>query len=102
MALTRDDVKGLADLARLELSEDELSTAEKELDSVLGYVDRLQQIDTKGVEPMTMPAKAEGWRADVEFACDDATRELILSNFPERRGDLLKTPGVFEKPKGGR
>lgn len=102
MPLTRDDVKRLADLARLELSETELANAEKELDSVLGYVNRLGEIDTKGVEPMTMPAKAEGWREDVAFPTDEVERELILSNFPARRGDLLKTPGVFEKPKGGR
>lgn len=102
MSLTSDDVKRLADLARLELSETELANAEKELDSVLGYVNRLGEIDTKGVEPMTMPAKAEGWREDAVFPKDELERELILSNFPARRGDLLKTPGVFEKPKGGR
>jgi hypothetical protein len=47
-----------------------------------------------------MPAKAEGWRTDEALPGDDATRELILSNFPSRKGDLLATPGVFEKPKG--
>jgi len=48
-----------------------------------------------------MPARIE-WRPDVELPCDHAAREIILSNFPERVGDLLKTPGVFDKPKGSK
>src|SRR5689334_8087723 len=99
MSLTREDVKRLADLARLELSEEELAHSEKELDAVLGYVDRLQKVRTDGVEPQTMPARAEGWRPDTDLPCDDLTRELLLGNFPSRKGDLLHVPPVFEKPK---
>ncbi|MEO5927447.1 MAG: Asp-tRNA(Asn)/Glu-tRNA(Gln) amidotransferase subunit GatC [Patescibacteria group bacterium] len=99
MSLTREDVKRLADLARLELSDEEAARAEKELDAVLGYVDRLTKIPTEGVEPQTMPARAEGWRSDDAFECDDLTHELLLSNFPERKGDLLHVPAVFTAPK---
>jgi len=101
MALTRDEVRQLADLARLDLSDDELAAAEQDLDKILGYVDRLKQVETQGVEPFTMPARHE-WRPDVALPCDHAACEIILSNFPERNGDLLKTPGVFDKPKGGK
>ncbi|MFA5935686.1 MAG: Asp-tRNA(Asn)/Glu-tRNA(Gln) amidotransferase subunit GatC [Patescibacteria group bacterium] len=100
MSLTREDVKRLADLARLNMPEEELARAEKELDAVLGYVDRLQKVQTENVEPHTMPARAEGWRTDADLSCDDLTRELILSNFPSRKGDLLSVPPVFDKPKG--
>ncbi|MFZ2803726.1 MAG: Asp-tRNA(Asn)/Glu-tRNA(Gln) amidotransferase subunit GatC [Patescibacteria group bacterium] len=100
MPLTREDILKLAGLARLDMTDDEVRSAERDLEAVLGYVDRLQQVDTQDVEPMTMPAKAEGWRPDVAFPCDDATRELILANFPSRKDDLLRTPAVFEKPKG--
>lgn len=92
-------MQGLADLARLDLSEDELKTAEQDLDKVLGYVERLQEVETQGVEPFAMPART-AWREDVSLPCDHAACEIILSNFPERSGDLLKTPGVFESPKG--
>ncbi len=100
MSLTRDDVKKLAELARLDLTDDEIVSMQHDLGSVLKFVDRLKEVDTAGAEPMTMPEKSEGWRNDVAFPCDDVARELILANFPERKGDLLKTPGVFEKPKG--
>ncbi|MBU0540455.1 Asp-tRNA(Asn)/Glu-tRNA(Gln) amidotransferase subunit GatC [Patescibacteria group bacterium] len=99
MSLKREDVKHLADLARLELSEDETRMAEKELDSILKYVDRLQKIDTAEVEPYAMPSKSTGWRKDEFSACDEAATELILSNFPERESGLLSVPPVFETPK---
>ncbi len=99
MALTTNEVKQLADLARLDLSEDEVKAAEQDLENILGYVERLQKIDASGAEPFAMPARTE-WREDVSLPCDHASCEIILSNFPERSGDLLKTPGVFESPKG--
>ncbi len=99
MPLTRDEVKNLADLARLDLSEQELVNAERELEAVLGYVDRLGKIDTTDVEAQSMPARAEGWRDDVSFTCDEATREVLLANFPSRTRDLLSVPAVFQNPK---
>ncbi len=99
MSLSREDVLHLAELARLAVSEEEIEGARQDLESILGFVDRLKEVDTKDVEPMSMPARTE-WREDVALPCDELARELILSNFPERKGDLLATPGVFEKPKG--
>lgn len=99
MTLSSDDVKKLAELARLDLSDDELSVMQQELGSILHFVDRLQQVKTEGVEPSSAPATSE-WREDIAVPCDEATREILLSNFPARKGDLLATPGVFERPKG--
>lgn len=96
------DIKNLAELARLELTEDECESAGRDLRAVLAYVDRLRQIDTEGVEPLTMPEKADGWREDCAQEVDSGVRTRILENFPVRKGDLLCTPGVFEKPKGNR
>lgn len=100
MSMTRDEVVRLAELARLELSEDELKTLAHELEAILKYVDRLQQIDTSGVRPLHMPARANGWREDAAFPCDDAMRQWIFANFPSRKENLLATPGVFAEPKG--
>ncbi len=99
MALTRDDVQRLADLARIQLTDVEQDMAEQELDAVLGFVNRLQQVDTTNVEPQTMPARTE-WRPDEARECDDVTREFVLANFPSRLNDLLHVPPVFENPKG--
>ncbi len=99
MKLTVEQVGHLAELARLELGEEELNTMTGQFASILEYVDRIQQVDTAGVEPFTMPAKDEGWRKDEAYVCDDAARDIILSNFPSRAGDLLAAPGVFQTPK---
>lgn len=102
MPISREDIRSLAQLARLELSEEELMRTEAELESILGYVDRLKGVDTQSIEPLTMPAKSDGWRQDIVAASTPETRQTILANFPRRKDDLLCTPGVFEKPKGGR
>jgi len=72
---------------------------DKEQVAHLAKLARLDLGDTSGVEPFAMPSKARGWRQDRAMEVDDYTRELILSNFPERSGDLLAAPGVFETPK---
>jgi aspartyl-tRNA(Asn)/glutamyl-tRNA(Gln) amidotransferase subunit C len=101
MSLSREDTAALGQLARIALSEEELARAEKELDSVLGFVDRLQKVDTTDVEEAgAPPVEAMSFRPDEALACDAVGRELILKNFPARQEDLLKVPGVFEKPKG--
>lgn len=99
MKLDKEQIARLAKLARLDLGEDKLKAITKDFDSILSYVERIQAVDSKGVEPFAMPAKAQGWRQDREVEIDDYTRELILANFPERSGDLLAAPGVFEAPK---
>ena len=50
-ALTKDQVRHIAKLARLKLSDDEVEKFSKELTSILQYVDMLQEVDTKNVEP---------------------------------------------------
>lgn len=100
MGLSREDVLALGQLARIALDEDEAARAERELDSVLGYVDRLQRVPTDGVEeasPTPLPASA--FRVDEAIPCDDAGRALIIGNFPAKQNDLLKAPAVFERPK---
>lgn len=99
MPLSIDDVRRLAELARISFSEDELMRFKTELDHILSFVDRLAKVDTRDVPEMSGTAR-EQFRPDEASAADDVTRELILSNFPDRLGDLLRVPAVFEKPKG--
>jgi aspartyl-tRNA(Asn)/glutamyl-tRNA(Gln) amidotransferase subunit C len=100
MKLTREEVQRLAELARLSLDESEMARAEQELGRILEYVGRLARIDTAGI-PETEPGQeTTAWRADVAPPSDEAARALILSNFPDRFGELLKVPAVFDKPKG--
>lgn len=99
MRMSREEVLRLAQLGRLHLEDAEIEKLQDELGSILGYVDRLSRVDVEGVEPFAMPA-LDAWRVDAPMPAAAEVRERILSQFPKRRGDLLQTPGVFEKPKG--
>ena len=100
MALSLEDVRQLAALARLELDEAELKKSQKELERILGYVARLSKIDTTHTPETEVASQEMNFREDQELPCDEVERELILSNFPDRAGDALRVPAVFEKPKG--
>ncbi|HEX4129920.1 MAG TPA: Asp-tRNA(Asn)/Glu-tRNA(Gln) amidotransferase subunit GatC [Pirellulales bacterium] len=55
MSLSREQVEKVALLARLELSDAELSAMTTQLQAIVGYVDQLAELDTNGVEPMAHP-----------------------------------------------
>lgn len=97
MKLTREEVEHLGKLARLALTEEEKERYATELSAILEYVEQLQEVDTTDVEPTSQVTGLEDvYREDVVRACDEETRKKIVAQFPERDGDLLKVPGVFE------
>lgn len=100
MALTREEVQKIAHLARVGFSEEELDKVGAQLSGVLEYVDRLQSIDTKGVEEAAAPhVEASAFRADEASWCDADVLSLVTENFPESQQGLLRAPAVFDRPK---
>ena len=100
MALSLEETKRLADLARLELTDDELARQAEDLDKILGYVSRLAAVDTQNVAETAEGALVSPPADDQVTACDPETRELIVTGFPDRLGDALRVPAIFEKNKG--
>jgi aspartyl-tRNA(Asn)/glutamyl-tRNA(Gln) amidotransferase subunit C len=99
MALTEKDARYVAQLAHLELAEDEVKKFLPQLDSILEYMQKLNELDTTAVEPMaqvTYPAAANpALRSDKPrhtFSQDEA-----LGNAPERAADYFKVPRVIER-----
>ncbi len=99
MAFTEKDVESVAELAHLELTEDELKKFLPQLDSILQYVQKLNELNTSHVEPMaqvTYPASENpSLRADQPrktFAQDQA-----LGNAPESVAGYFKVPRVIER-----
>ena len=99
MALSEKDARYVAELAHLELSDEELKKFVPQLDSVLTYVEKLNQLDTTGVEPMaqvTYPtAENPSLRADEPRKTFDS--EQALRNAPEQGPGYFKVPQVIEK-----
>lgn len=95
--LTKEDINKLALLARLDLSEEEKEKFRVQLGSILDYVSKLNELDTSTIGSVRQIAGLHNaFRTDAMRATDPAEHDLLLKNFPKRRGDLLETKEVFE------
>ena len=94
MVLSEAEVKAVAVLARLELSDAELAAMARQLSGILDYMRQLQQVNTDGVEPLAHPLPLVNvFRADEpapSLPVDEA-----LANAPARRGDFYGVPAVL-------
>ncbi len=99
MSLTKKEVEKIAALVRLELGEEEKEKFAEDLSSVLGYVQKLSEVNIEKVEPVTGGTNLESvMRKDDETKClsDSQMREQILSASPNREDDYFKVPSIFE------
>ena len=107
--VSEQDVSYVADLAHLELTPEERSRMLKDLNSILTYVERLNQLDTSNVEPMAQVASRYGVSRDVTpgeaFAYAMRPDELrpclphdeAMENAPQTDGTFFKVPKVIER-----
>lgn len=95
MAITRKDVEHAARLARLALSEEEKIHFTEQLGKILGYMEKLNELDTSKVPPTAHPfASKTVWREDRARRWSRA--EPILENAPEREETYFKVKKVIE------
>jgi aspartyl-tRNA(Asn)/glutamyl-tRNA(Gln) amidotransferase subunit C len=95
MALTADEVRWVAYLARLELSDAQSASMTRHLSAIVDYVNQLQQVNTDGVEPLAHPLDLRNvFREDVP--APSLTADAALANAPDRRGDFYGVPAVLE------
>ena len=82
-------------LAKLELSEEEKEQAKKDMGSMLDYIDKLNELDTSNVEPMSHVFPVQNvFREDVVVNGDD--RENILKNAPEEKDGSFSVPKTVD------
>ncbi len=94
MSLTREDVEKVSLLARLSLSEEELTTMTSQLGDIVGYVDQLAELDTDGVEPMAHAVDVSNvFRDDV--VRPSLPRDEALANAPRDNGECYLVPAVL-------
>lgn len=78
-------------LAKLELSEGEKEQAKKDMENMLNYIDKLNELDTEGVEPMSHIFSMENvFREDVVTNGDD--REQLITNAPQKKDGTYMVP----------
>jgi aspartyl-tRNA(Asn)/glutamyl-tRNA(Gln) amidotransferase subunit C len=95
MPLTPADVRWVAHLARLELSDAELESMARHLSTILDYVDQLQQINTDNVEPLAHPLMIHNVFREDEPA-PSLPVDAALANAPKREGDFYSVPAVLD------
>lgn len=95
MQLTPDDVRKVASLARLRVSDAEVASLTSDLTAILGYVDVLNEIDTTNVEPMVHAVELSNvLRADTVVA--SLPRVAALSNAPRSDGQCFLVPAIID------
>ncbi len=95
-----EDVRRVAELANLELTAEEEPRMQRDLNAILGYVARLNELDTVDVEPMAQVGSVLGegdsaLRVDEERPCLD--RDAVMADAPETDGRFFKVPKVIER-----
>lgn len=101
MKITTKDVRYVAELAHLELTDAEIESHRKELDAILTYIDQLNELDTSNVEPMTVAASsspeeiAHALRDDTSRACTLTKEELAAA--PDSAPPYFRVPKVIER-----
>jgi aspartyl-tRNA(Asn)/glutamyl-tRNA(Gln) amidotransferase subunit C len=95
MKLTREEVHRVAILARLHFTPEEEEQLTGELDDILAYMDKLNQLDTSAVAPFTHGEQAcHDLREDLVTNQPDA--DALLANAPERDDTFFKVPKIIE------
>ena len=92
--ITLEDVRKVAQLARLELSEKEIVNYTSQLEQILGYVDQLEDVDTSDVLPTTRAVEVVNMTREDDVKTSNIRQEL-LDQGPEREGDFFRVPKIL-------
>ncbi len=95
MSVSNKEVKYIADLARLQFTEDETTKLAAEMNKILEYMETLNEVDTSNVEPLEYVVSSESrFRADK--AEKPLSHEEALKNAPDADTDYFRVPRVIE------
>lgn len=93
--LSADDVRAIADLARLELSEEDVKRYQKQLSDVLGYFQKLEELDTSHIDPtssvLPLTNVMREDKATTALSVDDA-----VTNAPDSNGEQFRVSAVLD------
>jgi len=96
MSVTKEDVEYIAALARLKFREEELENFTHQLNQILSYVEKLNELDTENVQPLTHPIENINVFRNDELKPSISTEEA-LKNAPDRTEEFFKVPKVINQ-----
>lgn len=95
MSVDTQQVRHIAKLARIAMSDAQIEALVPELNNILGWIEQLSAVDTDGVEPLTAVIDQKlRWRADV--IDDGNVRDKVLANAPGAQHGFFAVPKVIE------
>ena len=95
MSVTIEQVRHIAKLARIAMSEEELARLEPELNNILGWIEQLSEVETEGVEPLTAVIDLK-LRLRDDAVTDGDCRDEVLANAPDAQHGFFAVPKVIE------
>ena len=95
MSVSADQVRHIAKLARIAMSDAELDRLVPELNAIIGWVEQLSEVDTDGVEPLTAVIDQK-LRLRDDVVDDGDCRDAILANAPDAQHGFFAVPKVIE------
>ncbi len=96
MALSEAEVRHVARLARIALSDDEIAVMRAQLSSILDYIATLQEVDVTNVPPTAqVTGLTTVWRPDV--VGEMLTQEQALANAPDQQDGMFRVRAVFDE-----
>jgi aspartyl-tRNA(Asn)/glutamyl-tRNA(Gln) amidotransferase subunit C len=95
MKLSREEIQRVAVLARLRLTPEEQSSLTDELDRILGYMDKLNQLDTADVDLFSHAANITNTLRE-DRVTNRPNADALLANAPDRDGTFFKVPKIIE------
>ncbi len=94
MGISSEEIKHVAKLARLELSDAEVNSMAGQLDKILGYVDKLSELNTDGVIPTTHALSISNAFRD-DLLAESLPQDQALQNGPEQNGEAFVVAKVI-------
>ena len=95
MSVSTEQVRHIAKLARIAMSDEEIERLAPELNNILGWVEQLAEVNTDGVEPLTAVI-AQKLRMRDDVVTDGNIRGEVLANAPEAQHGFFAVPKVIE------
>jgi len=94
MAVTKQEVEKIAQLAHLEFNESEIENLTKDMNQILHHMDKLNELDTSNVEPLSHPIEVKNVFREDELKAS-IKREEALKNAPDKDEEFFKVPKVI-------
>jgi aspartyl-tRNA(Asn)/glutamyl-tRNA(Gln) amidotransferase subunit C len=96
MAISHEDVRAIAELAKLELNDEEVALYAGQLSDILGYFERLQELDTSHIEPTASVLPLKSVMRD-DIAGEPLTPAEVIANAPDAQDNQFRVNAVLDE-----